>query len=308
VDCIIFDNAPAARQRASRDGFEVASVLPSNRPIVVAAGQNQVEILGNLDATAYSLPEALYAFGLRNAYGAMHDFVHMVSRHGDELFARYQSIAPNFRDDFLSVLLYRSSLDVRHISRTRLPVEEMWTPPTQHIESFCDVGAYDGDTLRLVKSKLPRIHHTLTVEPNPHHVSAIATTAAQLKLENIHYSGASWSRRARLKADLLANGMFVMGESPEGDLAGETLDVLTSGATYDYIKFDVESTEKEALQGASGLLRRARCIAMAAYHLPNDLLDLPNQVDGIVGTAHLWRWGFRHYSQCFDDSIFYLYR
>jgi FkbM family methyltransferase len=308
VDCMVFDNAALARQRAINDGFEAASVLPSDRPIIVAAGQNQIEILDALDSTAYTLTEALYAFNLRNAYGPMRDFVHMISSHVDELFTRYQSLAPIFREDFLSVLLYRSSLDVRHTNRTRLPVGQMWTPPAVDLKSFCDVGAYDGDTLRSVSAMFPQLKCTFTVEPNPEQVSAIASTAGALNLKNIHYTGAAWSQRARLKAESSPNGIFVIHEAQDGELAAEALDTITAGDTYDYLKFDVEGTEKEALQGAHRLLNRASCIAIAAYHLPNDLLDLPNQVDRILDAPDSWQWGFRHYSQCFDDSIFYAYR
>ena len=56
------------------------------------------------------------------------------------------------------------------------------------------------------------------------------------------------------------------------------------------------------------MLQGARCIAIAAYHLCGDLLDLPRQLRGILGEEDAWRWNFRHYSQSFDDSIFYVYR
>jgi FkbM family methyltransferase len=308
LDCVIFDNAPLARQQAREEGFEVASALPRGLPVIVAAGQHQVEIVATLDTSAYTLPEALYAFELRNAYGPMHDFVHMVSKRADDLFCIYQQLEPMFRRDFLAVLLFRASLDVGYTNGTRLPLDEMWAPPVEDLESFCDVGAYDGDTLRFVRSRFPRLSRSFTVEPNPAHVVAIEEAARHLKIENRHFAGAAWCRPARLTAELLDNGMFVMREAEEGDLAGEPLDVVAAGATYDYLKFDVEGTEKQALQGASKLLRGARMIAVAAYHLPEDIVHLPGQLDQILGPGDDWHWGFRHYSQCFDDSIFYFYR
>ena len=147
---------------------------------------------------------------------------------------------------------------------------------------------------------LPQLKRTCTVEPNPDQGSAIASTATALKLENIHYTGAAWSQRARSEERASPNGIFVIHEAQDGALAADALDAITAGETYDYLKLDVEATEREALDGASNLLSRARCIAIAAYHLPNDLLDLPNQVDRILHSPHSWQWGFRHYSQCFD--------
>ena len=308
VECVVFDNAPAARERAARDGFETAPTLPDGLPVIVAAGQTQVEILDELGPSAYALAEALYAFDLRNAYGPMRDFVSMTLSQAGALFARYQSLEPAYRADFLAVLLYRASLDVRHTDETRLPMREMWTPPLTDLASFCDVGAFDGDTLTAMKAVLPGLTRSLTIEPNPELSGEIAETAARLSLANTHYVGAAWNRPARLKAELLFNGMLVIREAEDGDTDAQALDTLAAGQTYDYVKFDVEGVEREALQGGVEMLRRARCIAVAAYHLPNDIIDLPNQLDAILPKAERWRWGFRHYSQSFDDSIFYVCR
>jgi FkbM family methyltransferase len=304
VVCVVFDNAAPARERAARDGFETTATLPAGLPIIVAAGQNQVEILNALDPSAYALAEALYAFDLRNAYGPMREFVGMTS--DDALFDRYQSLEPAYRADFLAVLLYRASLDVRHTNATRLPMKQMWVPPLSDLGSFCDVGAFDGDSLTAMKAVLPGLSRSLTLEPNPDLAPTIAETATRLGLENTHYVGAAWSHPTRLKAETLFNGMLVIREAPDGDTEAEALDRLAASQTYDYVKFDVEGAEREALIGGAEMLRRARCIAVAAYHLPNDLIDLPNQLGGILGDG--WRWGFRHYSQSFDDSIFYAFR
>ena len=308
VECVVFDNAPAARERAARDGFETASTLPEGMSVIVAAGQNQVEILDQLGSTAYALAEALYAFDLRNAYGPMREFVAMTLSQAGALFARYQSLEPAYRADFLAMLLYRASLDVRHTDGARLPMREMWTPPLTDLTSLCDVGAFDGDTLTAMKAVLPALSRSLTIEPNADLAGKIAETAAGLGVANTHYVGAAWNRPARLKAELLFNGMLVIREAEDGDTDAEALDTLAAGESYDYVKFDVEGVEREALQGGAQMLRRARCIAVAAYHLPNDILDLPNQLDAILRAADGWRWGFRHYSQSFDDSIFYAFR
>jgi FkbM family methyltransferase len=308
VDCVIFDNATTARQRARDDGFETSETLPTGLPIIVGAGQNQVEILQTLDPSAYSLADALYAYDLLNSHGRMRAFVSMIAERTDALFDRYRKLEQAYRADFLAMLLYRASLDVRNTDKTRLPMGEMWTPPQRDLTSFCDVGAFDGDTLRAMKAVLPGLQRSLTLEPGAEHEGTIARTAARLGIENTHYVGAAWRETARLKAEVLFNGMLVIRQAPDGDQAAEALDVLAAGATYDYIKFDVEGAEREALDGGAELLRRARCIAIAAYHLPNDILDLPDQLDRILGTGAGWRWGFRHYSQSFDDSIFYAFR
>jgi FkbM family methyltransferase len=303
ADCVVFDNAAASRARAAKAGFAIAEVLPTDRPVIVAAGQNQVEILAELGPEAYSLAEALHAYDIRNSYGRARAFSAMTDDRRADLYARYRSLAPGCRADFLDVLLYRASLDVTRMAM-RLPVGQMWTPPVAlDIGSFCDVGAYDGDTLKAMRAIFPRLSRTFTVEPNPDLDPVIARAAADLGLVNTHYAGAAWSRAARLGFKPLFNAMLEVGEAVDGELAAEALDTLTAGETFDYVKFDVESAERHALDGAAALLRRARCIAVAAYHRPEDLIDLPAQLEAILGDG--WTLYFRHYSQSFDDSIFY---
>ena len=85
---------------------------------------------------------------------------------------------------------------------------------------------------------------------------------------------------------------------------------MVEGTVYDYVKMDVEGSEAKVIAGGAETLRRARCIAVASYHLPGDLIDLPNLLCRLLRdeAASTWRLTFAHYSQSFDDSIFYLYR
>jgi FkbM family methyltransferase len=309
ISCAIFDNAPAARDKAARDGFEVATTPHGTLPLLVAAGQNQVSILDELTEPAFSLADTLYAFDLRNSYGPARAFSAMPLDQAEALFDRYERLEPDCRQDFIDVLAYRASLDVRQTNGSRRPMSEMWTPPevTPPMTSFCDVGAYDGDTLTSMKVALPHLVRSFTVEPGHNFIPQIAAAAARNGLENRNYPGAAWDRPAHLKADLLFNGMFAIKEDKAGDIAADRLDTVTDGETYDYVKYDVESAERQALKGSLRILNSARCIAIAGYHLPNDLVELPILVEALLEDSG-WRCSFRHYSQSFDDSIFYFHR
>ena len=311
VRCVIYDNAEAARARAAADGFEVTRDLGLDLPLIVAAGQNQIEILGELEREAYSLSEALYAMDLRNAYGPARAFSDRVVADADRLFAIYRQIDASCRPAFLDVLLYRASLDVHRLAHRR-PVGEMWQPPVSglDIRSFCDIGAYDGDSLAATKIVYPALSHSLTIEPSAAMTPAIAAVATRVGVENRNFTGAAWSHPTRLDARLIFNGMLVIEEDAAGDIRTETLDTLAEGTVYDYVKMDVEASEAKVIAGGAETLRRARCIAVASYHLPGDLIDLPSLLRRALGdeTAKAWRLAFAHYSQSFDDSIFYLYR
>jgi len=312
IDCFIFDNSKQAVERAAADGFKTTSDLTLDLPVIVAAGQNQLSILSGLTRPAYSLAEGLYAFDLFNQYDKARLFSETIPTIADELYLVYRRLEPFCRQDFLDVLLYRASLDVKYLASGRKPVSQMWKPPAavSGIRSFCDVGAYDGDSLISMKAVFPELESTFSVEPNPDLVLKIEDAAEKSGLKNRIFVGAAWSHKTSLNCRVLPNGMMTITEDVTGTIDADALDNVTSPQQYDYIKFDVEGAEAPALEGAKSLLRGSSCIAVASYHLPNDLVDIPNRVSRILGpeSESEWRCAFHHYSECFDDSIFYFHR
>jgi FkbM family methyltransferase len=314
VGCVIYDNGEAARARAEADGFPVTRALDADRPLIVAAGQNQIQIGASLERDFFTLAEALYAFDVHHAYGLARRFTAAVLADVDGLFEVYGLLDPDSAAAFLEILEYRASLDVARLTRQR-PVGEMWLPPVKglDISSFCDIGAYDGDSLAAIKAAFPKVSRSFTIEPNPELAEPIAAVAARNGIDNTNYVGAAWSHATRLSARQLFSGMLVIEEADSGGIAAERLDALLKGETYDYIKMDVEGTERAVLEGGEQSLRAARCIAIAGYHLPNDFTDLPRQAQRILGDftaagSGEWRLAFAHYSQVWDDSIFYAWR
>lgn len=313
IECLIFDNSSASRARAESDGFATTSRLDLNLPLLIGAGQNQIEIMASLDREAYTLAETLYGLNIRNSYGPARRFSLAVLEDVDGLFDVYGRLDERSAAVFLQVLKYRASLDVGHLSLRR-PVGEMWAPPVTGLEirSFCDIGAYDGDSLAATKAVFPELVRSFTIEPSQEMAPSIAAVATRLGISNTNYAGAAWSRASRLNARLIFNGMLVIEEASDGDIPTETLDALLGEEVFDFIKMDVEGTEAAVIEGGTQSLRRAHCVAIAAYHLPRDLVDLPRLLSDALGSAvgedEEWRLAFAHYSQVFDDSIFYAWR
>jgi FkbM family methyltransferase len=314
VECLMFDNSEASRARARADGYEVVTALDPDLPLIVAAGQNQIPILASLEREAYSLVEGLYALDLYNGYGPARQFADRMAPDADALFEVYRLLDEASAAVFLDVLKYRAALDVTHLEHQR-PVGEMWRPPVDGLDlrSFCDIGAYDGDSLAAIKAWFPQLSRSLTIEPNPELAPSIAAVASRTGVANRTFSGAAWNRGARLSARRLFNGMLVIEESEAGSIPADALDTLIGEEPCDYIKMDVEGTERQVLDGGRNALRSARCIAVAGYHLPGDLTDLPAFLGDILGGFSAdgpggWRLAFAHYSQVWDDSIFYAWR
>jgi FkbM family methyltransferase len=310
VRCVIYDNSLAAVARAEADDFETTLDLTLDLPLIIAAGQNQIEIFSGLTRPAYGLAEALYAFDLRNSYGEARAFTDRIVPDADRLFPIYRRMDAACRPAFLDVLLFRASLQIERLVHRR-PVGEMWTPPVAglDIRSFCDLGAYDGDSLAATKALFPRLERSFTIEPSAAQAPVIAAVAGRIGVRNSNFVGAAWDRRTRLGAQTLPNGMMVLDESLDGDIQTETLDLLLGDEPYDYLKLDVEGSEARVLSGGVRALGRSKCVAVAGYHLPNDLYDLPNHFNTLIGDqAADWGLAFGHYSQSFEDSFFFFHR
>jgi FkbM family methyltransferase len=312
VACLIYDNAQSARDAAAAEGFATTETLRPDLPLIVAAGQNQLAIIGDLQLPAYNLVEGLYAFDLLSSYGGARLFSDRLPERAESLYDVYARLDPDCRVEFLAVALFRASLDVRHLASRRTPVARMWVPPPGAgiIRSFCDVGAYDGDTLAAMKAVLPDLSVSFAVEPNPDLTAKIDAAAQRLGLTHRTFVGLAWSHQTALDVHTLPNGMMIATENADGAIAADTLDRITAPGSYDYVKFDVEGAEVAALNGGRRLLRGARCIAVAAYHVAGDIVDIPNHVERILKTdaEHDWKCAFHHHSECFEDSIFYFYR
>lgn len=313
IRCLIFDNNPLVRERALADGFEVIERFDPAIPIIVAAGQNQIEIMDSLTKdslaeNAYYLLETLYAINLNTEWEKSQHFSDSTAANPERLYTIYQDLNPKSKFVFLEVLQYRISLNVRHLL-SRQPMAQMWTPPVAdlNIQSFCDIGAYDGDTLEATKRLYPALTKSFTIEPNKALASAIAATSERLGVKNTNFIGACWSHTTRLSELGSTDGMFSLSESKTGDIDAQPLDALLYKDVYDFIKMDVESTELKVILGGVESLNRATCIAVASYHLADDIVSLPRQLRMLLKDDSYSKWDlyFTHSSQTFDDSIFF---
>ena len=85
-------------------------------------------------------------------------------------------------------------------------------------------------------------------------------------------------------------------------VAAEAIDrIVTRPITA--LKLDIEGAEAAALAGAAEQIRQNHPgLAIAAYHRPADLFDLPRQIADLGPT---YRFALRHQTHWTQDSILY---
>ena len=204
---------------------------------------------------------------------------------------------------FDSIITYKLSGRIDILRATESTPHEAFTTllTPQAFKITADLGAYTGDSIKELLPYAPALSHVIAFEPDKRNFRKLSAFAQDTPSPTItpipagawcedgtllfHGSG---NRNATLcgTATAEAQTQFTItdayfGKSEEVTVA--TLDRVVAevvGDTpIDYIKYDVEGAEKEAIQGsAEVIVRHGPALLVSCYHRSEDLFALPLQV------------------------------
>ena len=142
-------------------------------------------------------------------------------------------------------------------------------------ETFVDCGAYDGDTIESFRQATgDRFERLIAFEPDPVNLELLRKAAAEDDRISIH-PYAVGARREKLRFTLAGTGSHV---SQQGDCEVEvtSLDDALQDVAPTYIKFDIEGSELDALEGGKKVISQFRPkLAVCVYHVPDHLWSIP---------------------------------
>ena len=167
-----------------------------------------------------------------------------------------------------------------------------------HTESFVhytDLGAYNGDTIRKMLSVSPNLSHITALEPdrrNFRKLSEYAETLANPLAIEIYQLGA-WSSKNVLLFDSSGNRNAGFSDQKNGkkmtEVAVNTVDSILNCQKTDFIKYDVEGSEKEALIGSTQTIQTYQPeLLVSLYHRSEDLFVLPKLVKQLMPSYRLF--------------------
>ena len=141
-----------------------------------------------------------------------------------------------------------------------------------------DIGAYNGDTAEELMSRCPLAEKIYSLEPDRRNFRKLSAFA-EGKEKIIPVNAAAWNANTTLFFDDSGNrnsGLAEDGISKRRvEVNAIALDSIFADGV-DYIKYDVEGAEKEALLGSADTIRTHRPILrVALYHHSGDLFELP---------------------------------
>ncbi len=180
---------------------------------------------------------------------------------------------------FDSLIAARLGGSMQELLRVCDPTETYYSLlGAQSFRVAVDAGAYTGDTVAALLSAAPSVVQVFALEPDPKTCRRLTAYAqAEKRAEVCVHPVAAWREEALLPFARKANrGAGVSARTADSVVRGVAIDRLTEGEKVDFLKFDVEGAEAQALEGAKETIARCRpSILLSVYHRALDLFELP---------------------------------
>jgi FkbM family methyltransferase len=206
---------------------------------------------------------------------------------GDNLFDRifYEKNADKiaeaeklFSDDkskclYKDIINYKISGDVSFLEKNSNSPEEIFREaiPAKKDIVYADLGAYDGDTVRLFADNFP-YGKIYAFEPNEKNFGKLIRKSEHLY--NVDFiNKAAWDKTEEIAfsdTDNRNNNAFSGGGKLISAVRAD--DYFTNA---DIIKIDVEGAERQALVGLSENIKNGAAIICAVYHRSEDIFEIP---------------------------------
>ena len=189
-----------------------------------------------------------------------------------------------------NVILYKLSGKISYLRDAVSDRDSVWAM-LGDIHIAADLGAYNGDTARELISYRPRVREILALEPDRRNFKKLSEYASSVTSPKITpVNAAAWH-----SADVLTfadsgsrnSGAFAKGKKI--DVPAVSLDSLLDGRRIDYIKYDVEGAEKEALEGSrEAILTYRPSLLVSVYHRSEDIFAIPLQIKELCPSYKLY--------------------
>lgn len=193
------------------------------------------------------------------------------------------------RDIFLKVINYKLTGKLSYLFSAESDKDESYSLlGAESFRSAADLGAYNGDTVREMLGYCPEIERIYALEPDARNFKKLSAfcESAPSRTELIPINAAAWREDGSLTFGGEGNrnsGVFAPTRTAKTvQVNARSLDSVLENERVDYIKYDVEGAEKEAIEGSRNtiLTHRPRLL-ISAYHKSEDIFALPLQIHAL---------------------------
>ncbi len=204
-------------------------------------------------------------------------------------YARFEAVYNSLADEeskriYENVISYKLTGDIRYLWESESNKAQVYNEilDCTSIKSYLDLGAYNGDTIREMLFYNPQLQSTVALEPDARNFRKLCEYAQGVENCNIKcINSGAWNENTTLLFD--ASGNRNAGIVSKGNIVSKikevnvvSVDSVLDGGQIDYIKYDVEGSEKEALLGSAQTIKaHAPKLLISLYHRSEDLFSLP---------------------------------
>lgn len=199
----------------------------------------------------------------------------------EKIKAAYEALADeDSRSAFASVVRYKLEGRMSYLDGAWSNVGELYSLlPCDRIKSVIDAGAYNGDTLREMKEYFKNLSSAVAIEPDPktyRRLLRYVDGEADISVSPMNVGAWCESASGVFQSSSNRNSSFTSTashESKNSDVQLVSIDSLE--LSPDYIKYDVEGAEMEALIGSKAtIIRHAPALLISLYHRSCDIFEL----------------------------------
>lgn len=279
----LFHGMPVMTWDAVKERWGAENVI-----VLLSFGTSRPEVLENIlriHAEAELYVPDVPAFGDTLFDGAFFD-----AHRGELAAARALLSDEESRRIFDLVLEYKLTGSLSCLLKARNSEDEVWNGLVHpaSITSAADLGAYNGDSVReLIERSGGTVREIFAMEPDARNYKKLSEYAAgetRARVTAVH--AGAWSEETTLtfeksgnrNASFDRNRSQILAARPAKlcEIAAEPLDAVLGGRRVDYIKYDVEGSEREAIFGSCQTIEKyAPTLLVSLYHRSEDIFALP---------------------------------
>lgn len=170
------------------------------------------------------------------------------------------------------------------------------SPLSGGYEVYCDLGAYNGDTVKEALTVFPEIAKIIAFEPSPKTFVKLQNNTAQYEDKDITLVNAcAWNEDGTACfTDGSGRNSTLIGANVQNakTLSGAKTKEIATAAPDTYlnfsgkpllIKFDVEGAEREAIEGSrNAIIHNLTELCVSLYHRSEDIFELPLLIHDIL--------------------------
>ena len=187
---------------------------------------------------------------------------------------------------FVQTVWYKLTAKPEFLKRAVCFEDEKALCDFAHIKCAVDVGAYRGDTLKELCMLAPQLEEVFAIEPDEKNYKKLVAVASDMQDITVYpVHAAAWDSDGEVFFDAsgnrnaaiaLSGANYASYEHKTKTIRSAKIDTIISGRTkIDYIKYDTEGVEREALIGSENTIKTfSPTLLISAYHKSEDIFSL----------------------------------